>query len=69
MQKSLLTLERTSQELNVVGLIGADTLDVGVEGGVETGVGEVLLGVLGETLTVEGILEVLKSESVVEDDI
>lgn len=51
----------------MVALILRNLLQVGVKGRVETGVGELLLGELLETLAVEGILEVLESQGVVED--
>ena len=52
----------------MLGLVGSNLLDVTVHGRIEASVGEVLLGVLGETIAVEGILEVLKGQSVVEDN-
>jgi len=48
--------------------ITGDSLDVVVEGGVVTSISEVLLGEVGETLKVELVLEMLKGESIVEDD-
>lgn len=42
-------------------------MEVGVEWVGESGLDEVLLGVVGKTLTVELILEVLKGQGVVED--
>lgn len=62
-----LTLEASGEEVNVSLLIGSDGLEVVVDDGVEASVGEVLLAVLLEALTVEGVLEVLKSQSILED--
>lgn len=47
-------------------LIDGDLLEVGVECAVESGRGELLLGVVGEALTVEGILEMLQGQGIVE---
>ena len=49
------------------GLVGGDGLQVGVEWVGETGSDEFWLSVVGKTLTVEGGLEMLKSQSVVEN--
>jgi len=48
-------------------LVLRDGLQVVVEGGVETGGGELLLGVVGQTLTVKFVLEVLQGERIVKD--
>jgi len=48
-------------------LVLGDGLQVVVEGGVEAGGGELLLGVVGQTLAVELVLEVLQGECIVED--
>lgn len=48
-------------------LVLGDDLQVVVEGGVETGGGELRLGVVGQTLTVEFVLEVLQGERIVKD--
>jgi hypothetical protein len=48
-------------------LVTGNSLDVVVESRVEAGSGEVRLGVLLEGLAVEGVLEVLEGQSVVED--
>jgi hypothetical protein len=53
----------------VVRLVRADTLDVGVEGRVKSSIGKVLLGVLGKTLAVESIFQMLKGEGVVQNNI
>lgn len=58
----------TGEELNVGLLVGGDLLEVGVEDVVVSSSGEVSLGELGKTLLVEGVLEVLEGEGVVEDD-
>ena len=63
----LRTLEGGGKEVDVVALILGDLLQVGVEGRVEASVGKLLLGELLQTLAVEGVLEVLKGQSVVED--
>ena len=55
------------QEGNVRCLVRGDFLEVGVEGGVETSSGEVALGEVGETFTVEFVLEMLQGEGIVED--
>lgn len=57
----------TSQELDVACLVSGDGLEVGVEHIVVSGGSEVRLGELGKSLIVEGMLEVLQSEGVVED--
>ena len=59
--------ESSGQERNVGGLVRGDLLEVGVEVGIEPGSGEVGLGVVGKTLTVEFVLEVLQGQSIVED--
>lgn len=48
-------------------LVHADRLDVVVECLHHTGVHEVLLGVVLQTLLVEGSLEMLESQGIVED--
>ena len=48
-------------------LIGRDFLQVGIEGVLHAGLDEVGLGVVLQTLLVEGGLEVLQSQSIVED--
>lgn len=63
------TLESGGQEVNMDLLITTDLLEVSVElRAVEASGSEVLLGELGDTLGVEGCLEVLESQGVVEDD-
>jgi hypothetical protein len=52
----------------MVRLVLGNLLDVVVEGLVETSVGEVLLGELVEAVTVEGVLEMLQSQGVVENN-
>ena len=49
------------------GFVDGDFFEVGVEGGVEAGACEVGLGEVLETLLIEGVFEMLKGESVVED--
>lgn len=51
----------------MVRLILTDALEVVVEGRVEASVREVRLGELGETLTVEGVFEMLQGQGIVED--
>lgn len=63
-----LTGESSGQEVDVGGLILGDLLEVVDKVGTETSLLEVLVGELGEGLTVEGSLKVLKGQSVVEDD-
>lgn len=48
-------------------LIGGDLLQVGIEWVSEASTGEGSLGVVGKTVAVEGILQVLESQSIVED--
>ncbi len=55
------------QESNVGLLVGGDGLELGVDIAGETGLAEVVGRVLLQSLAVEGILEMLESESVVED--
>jgi hypothetical protein len=63
------SLEGSGQEVDVSLLIAANLLEVLVEvGAVETSVGKVLSGELGEGLAVEVCLEVLKSQCVVQND-
>lgn len=57
----------SAQEGNVSGLIVGDLLEIGIEGGVESSAGKVCLGVVLETFTVELVLKVLESESIVQD--
>lgn len=59
--------ESGSEEGDVGGLIVGDLLEVGIEGGVKSSFGKVCLGVVGETFAVEFVLEVLESESIVQD--
>ena len=59
--------EGGGQEGNMRHLIEGDFLEVGVEGGVETGGREVGFGKVGQTGLVEGVFEVLEGEGVVED--
>lgn len=51
----------------MVGLVAGDGLEVGVEWVGESSTSESSLGVVGETVAVESVLEVLKGKSVVED--
>jgi hypothetical protein len=64
---SKLTSKTGSEESNVSSLVGSNGLEVAVDSGVEASGGEVLLAELGKTLAVEGVLEVLKSQSILED--
>lgn len=48
-------------------LIASNALEVVVDLGVKTGVLEVLLVVLGKTIAVEGVLEVLQSQSILKN--
>lgn len=60
--------QSAGEERDVGLLVEGDLLEVGVEDVVVSSGGEVSLGELGETLLVEGVLEVLKGQGVVEDD-
>jgi len=60
-------LQRGGEELDVVRFLGGDGLDVVVEGGFEAGSGELSLREVGQALAVEGVLEVLEGEGVVDD--
>lgn len=51
----------------MVSLILSNLLHVIVEGGVEAGVRELLLGELCQSLAVEGVLKMLQSQSIVEN--
>lgn len=62
------TLETSSQEVDVGGLVPGDSLEVVVKGRVVTSVGKVLLREVVKALAVELVLEMLQGESVVEDD-
>lgn len=55
------------QEVDVGGLVRADSLDVVVESRVVTGGSKVGLGVVGKTLLVEGVLQVLEGKSILKD--
>ena len=59
--------EGGGQEGDVGGFVGGDFHQVLVEGVGETGGEEVGVGVVGETFTVELVLQVLEGESIVED--
>lgn len=63
----MLTTQGRSQEHDVASLILGDLNQVLVEWVGETSIEELLVGVVGQTLTVEGVLEVLKGKSIVED--
>lgn len=60
-------LEGRGQELDVGGLVRADLLEVLVEGGIVTSGRELGLGEVCKSLLVEGVLEVLKGERIVQD--
>jgi hypothetical protein len=62
-----LVTESLGEERDMGGLIVGDFLEVGVEWVGETGLDEVLLGVVGKTLTVELVLELHEGQGVVED--
>ena len=51
-----LTLQGTSEELDMRALVDMESLHVGVDCGIEAGRSEVCLGKVGQSLTVEGIL-------------
>lgn len=53
------TGESIRQELDVDLLVLGDGLQIVVEGGVKPGGGKLRLGVVGQTITVELVLEVL----------
>lgn len=59
--------ESGGQEGNMGHFVDGDLFEVGVESGVEAGACEVGLGEVLETLLIEGVFEMLKGESVVED--
>ena len=48
-------------------LVRGNRLEIAVESRIETGFGEIGLRVVGETFTIKFVLEMLQSESVVED--
>ena len=60
-------LQAGGQEADVCALILGNGLQVGVKGGLETGTLEVALGELVQDLKIEPVLQMLKSESIVED--
>ena len=62
-----LTLKSAREERDVGSLVSSNGLEVVVDGRVEASVGKVLLAELLETLAVEGVLEVLKGQSILED--
>ena len=62
-----LTGQGRSQEADVGGLVAGDGHQVLVEGVGEPGGDKVGLGVVGQTLAVELVLEVLQGQSIVED--
>lgn len=59
--------QSVGQESNMGHFVEGDGLQVSVKGGVESGTSEVGFAVIGETLTVESVLEMLEGESIVED--
>lgn len=61
-------LEALGEEVDVVGLILGNALDVVVDGRVGTSGSEVSLSEVGKTGAVESVLEVLESQGVVKDD-
>lgn len=61
------TSQRLGEELLVGLLVHSDRLDIVVEGLRHPGAHEVLLGVVLQTLLVEGGLEVLQSQGIVKD--
>ena len=63
----VLTLQRLGQELLVRLLIASNHLQVAVGGLVQTGLDELLLGVVLHALLVEAGLEVLESQGILED--
>ncbi|CCG85186.1 protein of unknown function [Taphrina deformans PYCC 5710] len=56
------------EEVDVGRLVLGDLLQILVEGRIVPGGGKLSLGKVGQTLSVKGVLEVLQSEGVVEDD-
>lgn len=66
-RKEVCTFESGGEEGYVRGLVLADLAQVGVEGRVVAGLGEVFLGVFGQAFAVEDVLEMFQSEGVVED--
>ena len=61
--------EYRRKRVDVALLVLADLLEAAAGPLGEAGVGEVVLGVVGEGLAVEGVLEVLEGEGVVQDDV
>ena len=59
--------ESGGQERDVGGLVRRNFLQVRVEGCIEASCGKLIRGEVGKTLTVEGVFQVLKSKSIVED--
>ena len=59
--------EGGGEEHNVLFLVVGDVLEVVVVGGAEAGVGEGLLGHLGDGAFVEDVLEMLEGEGILED--
>lgn len=61
------TLQSGGEEADMGRLVAGNLLQGGIEGRVETSRGKLVLGEVGQTLTVELILEVFEGQSIVED--
>ena len=59
--------QTSREEVDVGLLVELDLLQVVEEAGLEAGLLEICLGELGDSLTVEGVLQVLEGQSVLED--
>lgn len=61
------TCETLGQKVNMRGFVAGNGLDVVVHGRVEAGILKVGLAVLGETVTVKGVLEMLQSQGILKN--
>ena len=61
------TSQSGCQELDVRGLVARNLLQVGIEGGIITGSGELGSREVGEALTIEFVFEMLQRQGIVED--
>lgn len=61
------TSQSGGEKVDVIRLILANLLEIGVEGRVVAGTGKVLLRELRKTTTIEVVLEMLKGQGIVED--
>ncbi len=65
--KSMLTLKCRSEKLDVSCLIFGNFYQILVEGVGKPGIEEILVGEVCKTLTIKGVLKMLKGESVIEN--